>query len=180
MREKTYLTRKLSQREQLVAEKYYYIIFYYMRYHHLNSDEWYDILIIPYIQSIKKYYEFDHLQQYSIKTIIYRTLDSARCNQYRKLKRIYKRIISYDKIENYLFYVAPFAPQINLEKEACSNLMLHEILNNLSTIQQKIIVLMLSEGLPKITIKNYLSISDYYLRKDIAVIKNLLKNIYFT
>lgn len=53
MREKTYLTRKLSQREQLVAEKYYYIIFYYMRYHHLNSDEWYDILIIPYIQSIK-------------------------------------------------------------------------------------------------------------------------------
>lgn len=69
MREKTYLTRKLSQREQLVAEKYYYIIFYYMRYHHLNSDEWYDILIIPYIQSIKKYYEFDHLQQYSIKTI---------------------------------------------------------------------------------------------------------------
>lgn len=58
--------------------------------------------------------------------------------------------------------------------------MLHEILNNLSTIQQKIIVLMLSEGLPKITIKNYLSISDYYLRKDIAVIKNLLKNIYFT
>lgn len=39
---------------------------------------------------------------------------------------------------------------------------------------------MLSEGLPKITIKNYLSISDYYLRKDIAVIKNLLKNIYFT
>lgn len=67
-----------------------------------------------------------------------------------------------------------------LEKEACSNLMLHEILNNLSTIQQKIIVLMLSEGLPKITIKNYLSISDYYLRKDIAVIKNLLKNIYFT
>ena len=81
---------------------------------------------------------------------------------------------------NYLFYVAPIAPQINLEKEACSNLMLHEILNNLSTIQQKIIVLMLSEGLPKITIKNYLSISDYYLRKDIAVIKNLLKNIYFT
>ena len=58
--------------------------------------------------------------------------------------------------------------------------MLHEILNNLSTIQQKIIVLMLSEGLPKITIKNYLSISDYYLRKDIAVIKNLLTNIYFT
>ena len=49
MREKTYLTRKLSQREQLVAEKYYYIIFYYMRYHHLNSDEWYDILIIPYM-----------------------------------------------------------------------------------------------------------------------------------
>ena len=87
---------------------------------------------------------------------------------------------SHDKIENYLFYVAPIAPQINLEKEACSNLMLHEILNNLSTIQQKIIVLMLSEGLPKITIKNYLSISDYYLRKDIAVIKNLLKNIYFT
>lgn len=83
-------------------------------------------------------------------------------------------------LENYLFYVAPIAPQINLEKEACSNLMLHEILNNLSTIQQKIIVLMLSEGLPKITIKNYLSISDYYLRKDIAVIKNLLKNIYFT
>lgn len=77
-------------------------------------------------------------------------------------------------------YSLPIAPQINLEKEACSNLMLHEILNNLSTIQQKIIVLMLSEGLPKITIKNYLSISDYYLRKDIAVIKNLLKNIYFT
>ena len=58
--------------------------------------------------------------------------------------------------------------------------MLHEILNNLSTIQQKIIVLMLSEGLPKITIKNYLSISDYYLRKEIAVIKDLMKNIYFT
>ena len=73
-----------------------------------------------------------------------------------------------------------FTQNLKQSQEACSNLMLHEILNNLSTIQQKIIVLMLSEGLPKITIKNYLSISDYYLRKDIAVIKNLLKNIYFT
>ena len=71
-------------------------------------------------------------------------------------------------------------PQINLEKEACSNLMLLEILNNLTTPQQKIIVLMLSEGFPKVTIKNYLSISDYYLRKEIAVIKDLMKNIYFT
>lgn len=39
---------------------------------------------------------------------------------------------------------------------------------------------MLSEGFPKVTIKNYLSISDYYLRKEIAVIKDLMKNIYFT
>lgn len=180
MRKNTYLTRKLSKKEQLIAEKYYYIIFCYMKYYHLDSDEWYDILIIPFIQSIKKYYEFDHLQQYSIKTIIYHTLNSARCNQYRKLKRRYKKNISYDKVEDYLFYVAPIIPQINLEKEACSNLMLLEILNNLTTPQQKIIVLMLSEGFPKVTIKNYLSISDYYLRKEIAVIKDLMKNIYFT
>lgn len=136
MRKNTYLTRKLSKKEQLIAEKYYYII--------------------------------------------YHTLNSARCNQYRKLKRRYKKNISYDKVEDYLFYVAPIIPQINLEKEACSNLMLLEILNNLTTPQQKIIVLMLSEGFPKVTIKNYLSISDYYLRKEIAVIKDLMKNIYFT
>ena len=102
MRKNTYLTRKLSKKEQLIAEKYYYIIFYYMKYYHLDSDEWYDILIIPFIQSIKKYYEFDHLQQYSIKTIIYHTLNSARCNQYRKLKRRYKKNNAEKDVRQYI------------------------------------------------------------------------------
>lgn len=179
MKKTSYLDRKLTDNEQIMATQYHYIIFYYMKLHQLNFSEWYDVLAIPYIQSIKKYCEFDHLQQYSITTIIFQTLDSAVSNQFRKQKRHQQHCISYDKVEDYLLYVKPVSVPISFEKKVFSNIMLFEILNHLSSNRQKIIVRMLSRGYTKVDIKNFLLISDYCLRKEINIIRELMCSIYF-
>lgn len=57
--------------------------------------------------------------------------------------------------------------------------MLFEILNHLSSNRQKIIVRMLSRGYTKVDIKNFLLISDYCLRKEINIIRELMCSIYF-
>ena len=80
-------TRPLTEEERIFAEENHNLIYGYIRLHQLDIEEWYDILIIPYLNSVKKYFTYEKLQKYSFSLICYRTLDSARSNYFRDMKR---------------------------------------------------------------------------------------------
>lgn len=80
-------TRPLTEEERVFAEENHNLIYGYIRSHQLDIEEWYDILIIPYLNSVKKYFTYEKLQKYSFSLICYRTLDSARSNYFRDMNR---------------------------------------------------------------------------------------------
>lgn len=82
-----YTDRPLTEEERIFAEEHHDMIYHYLGYHQLPFDPWYDILIIPYLQAVKKYYTYEHLQKLKFDQIFFRTLDSARSNYYRALNR---------------------------------------------------------------------------------------------
>ena len=80
-------TRPLTKEERIFAEENHNLIYGYIRSHQVGIEEWYDILIIPYLNSVKKYFTYERLQKYSFSLICYRTLDSARSNYFRDMNR---------------------------------------------------------------------------------------------
>ena len=86
-RKASYTDRPLTEEERIFAEKRHDLMYRYMRIHELDIDEWYDRLIIPYLQAVKKYHEYKKLQSYKFEQIFFRTLDSARSNHWRDLNR---------------------------------------------------------------------------------------------
>ena len=82
-----YTDRPLTEEEKIFAEEHHDMIYRYLGYHQLPIDPWYDILVIPYLQAVKKYHTYENLQKLKFDQIFFRTLDSARSNYYRALNR---------------------------------------------------------------------------------------------
>lgn len=82
-----YTDRPLTEEEKIFAEEHHDMIYRYLRIHDLPIDPWYDILIIPYLQAVKKYHTYERLQKLKFDQIFFRTLDSARSCYYRDLNR---------------------------------------------------------------------------------------------
>lgn len=63
---KNYSIRPLTEKERLFAEENYSLFFYIMKNNlHLDPEEWYGILIIPYLDAVKKYHEYESARQYA-------------------------------------------------------------------------------------------------------------------
>lgn len=88
-RKADYTDRPLTTEEKIFSSdlENYNKLFKYMRINKLDSEEWYDILIIPYLQAVKKYLSIPRLQQYEFGAVLFRTLDSARGNYYVSINR---------------------------------------------------------------------------------------------
>ena len=82
-----YTDRPLTEQEKRFAEKHHDLMYRYMRVHKLDVEEWYDRLIIPYLQAVKKYHEYEHLRKLEFEQVFFRTLDSARSNYFRDINR---------------------------------------------------------------------------------------------
>ena len=54
--------RPLTEEERRFAEVHHDLIYRYMNLHKLNPEEWYDILIIPYLDAVKKFHQYERLQ----------------------------------------------------------------------------------------------------------------------
>ena len=80
---KNYSTRPLTEQEREFAATNHNRLSLYMRKRKLNPEEWYDILVIPYLNAVKKYQEYEHLQIYSFSTILERDLDTAVSHHFR-------------------------------------------------------------------------------------------------
>ena len=95
-------TRPLTKEERVFAEENHNLMYRYMKIHKLDPEEWYDILIIPYLNSVKKYHQYERLQSLKFEQVFFRTLDNARSNYWRDMNR-QKRcpkggVFSYDAI----------------------------------------------------------------------------------
>ena len=78
--------RRMTKEEQVIAENNYRILNYYIYKKNLKPiGEWLERLSVPYVVAIMKYTDCADLQRYSIRTIIFYALDSARANYYRKI-----------------------------------------------------------------------------------------------
>lgn len=101
-RKAEYTDRPLTEEEKIFAEEHHDMIYRYLRIHGLSIDPWYDILIIPYLQAVKKYHIYEHLQKLKFDQIFFRTLDNARSNHYRDMNRQKRRpegkVVSFDEV----------------------------------------------------------------------------------
>lgn len=83
-----YTDRPLSEEEKAFSADpdNYYLLFYYMKLHRLDPEEWYDILIIPYLQAVKKYLSFPQLQEkHDFTSVLFMTLKCERSNYYKSI-----------------------------------------------------------------------------------------------
>ena len=86
-RKADYTDRPLTDEERAFAsdENNYNQLFKFMRVNRLNPDEWYDILIIPYLQAVKKYCSREDLHIYPFHAISNKVLSCAVHHHYRAM-----------------------------------------------------------------------------------------------
>lgn len=190
----SYTNRQLTEQEKRFAEEHHNLMYRYMRIHELDFEEWYDILIIPYLQAVKKYHEYERLQQYKFEQIFFRTLDNARSNYWRDMNR-QKRcpesgVWSLDAMssESYrnnerddsdtLSRIKGVSQQDYLEERAIDNVIIQNLLEELEQYKAKEVVNMLLDGKSGVEIRKRLEISSSTYYKLIAEIKRvLLQNV---
>ena len=82
----------LTSEERVFAAENAYFIDWYIRKHHLDYDEWYDVLAIAYLKSVKKWFAEHELHKYKFSTIAGRTLHYAFMKEYEIKKQEFKTI----------------------------------------------------------------------------------------
>lgn len=173
---KNYSIRPLTDEERVFAadEGNYNYLFFYMRKMNLDPEEWYDILIIPYLDAVKKYHEYESARQYAFSTVLKNKLYSAftaELKQRRSKKRMPEGgIVSLDytllgdnpfceyNIDEWWIDRKQQTEKIVLDKE-----MLAEILLGLTDVQGRIFEMLL-EGYNKREIGKELSLSSAILK----------------
>lgn len=56
-----------------------------MGINHLDVSEWYDILVIPYLNACKKWFENEDCRRLAFSTVAFKKLDTAVMNHYRAI-----------------------------------------------------------------------------------------------
>lgn len=59
----------LTAEERVFAEAHHNLMYRYMRIHDLDIEEWYDRLIIAYLNSVKKYLRYEKLQSLKFEQV---------------------------------------------------------------------------------------------------------------
>ena len=69
---KNYSIRPLTEEERAFAADLnnYNYLFFYMKKKRLDPEKWYDILIEPYLNAVKKYHEYESARQYTFSTVL--------------------------------------------------------------------------------------------------------------
>lgn len=190
---KNYSIRPLTAEEKVFAadEGNYNYLFFYMRKWRLDPEKWYDILIEPYLNSVKKYHEYESARQYTFSTVLKNMLKTAVAKQL-KMERAIKRIPE-DKLFS-LDYTEqgdnPFAEYTSksleefwidrrhqVERIVLDNEMLTEILIDLDDVQSRIFEMLL-EGYNKKEIKNQLCITYSTLKIQLERVQQIVADYF--
>jgi DNA-directed RNA polymerase specialized sigma24 family protein len=184
----SYTDEPLTNEEKRFAEEHHSCLFYYMRERHLNSEEWYDILVIPYLEAVKKYFNYEPCKAYAFPTVLNKKLDTAVCNYWRATNRK-KRMpesgfVSLDYMVEGDNPFAEYTPsKLNqilvdnkqaVEQIVLDTVMIQEIMESLTEQQQTIFRLML-EGYSKLEIIKALSINYKTINIELDSVKDSVK-----
>lgn len=85
-----YTDRPLTDNEREFAglKENHDLIFKYCKINRLDVSEWYDILVIPYLEAVKKYVtEKPEVQQWRFSTVLFKKFDTAVMNHNRAMHR---------------------------------------------------------------------------------------------
>lgn len=183
----TYTDRPLTDEEREFAADWenYKKLFEFMNFYHMNQEEWYDILIIPYLQAVKKYHVREDLRaNYKFWHVCNLMLSKAVYNHNRAMTRQKRMpdggILSLD------FMVEgdnPFSEHTlddlwidrkqQTEKIVLDKEMLAEILIGLDDVQSRIFEMLL-EGYNKTEISKQLSISYTTLKAQLEKLQKVV------
>ena len=182
----------LTKEEKIFAEKHHDLMYRYMRVHKLDLAEWYDILIIPYLQAVKKYHEYERLQSLKFEQVFFRTLDNARSNYWRDMNRK-KRcpeggIWSYEGLrsaiyneengeEDILDRLQDISTCLAMENIISDSMDVKNMINELKQYRQKEIVYLLLDGYCGIEIQKILRMSLQSYTKAIGEIRKTLEGL---
>lgn len=97
MRQLKYNT-PLTAEERVFAAENAYFIDWYIRKHHLDYDEWYDVLAIAYLKSVKKWFAENELHKYKFSTIIKNRFQYVIKDEYIKARKEPKMISLFELI----------------------------------------------------------------------------------
>lgn len=152
-----YTDRPLTEEEREFAARpeNYNELFKYMKRQRLDQEEWYDILIVPYLQAVKKYFSVPQLQIYPFWSILYRLLDGSRLSYYRSLnaqKSVYRDYVysldwETDDMDNGT-KTEPFLwidYKQSVERNVLYKEMVSEIIRTLNSDQREIFIRLLEE-----------------------------------
>ena len=165
MAERDYAERPLTKEEQAFAEENHELMYKYMKAYKLDLEEWYDVLIIPYLQAVKKYFSYSDLRKYKFERICFRTLDSARKNHWIKSERM-----KCYPDGNYFYYPT----QTTTEDEALALGMLKVAVESLTDIQREIL-LSLVNGSRSSDVIEKLGISSATYYRQVRTIKQIIR-----
>ena len=185
----TYTDRPLTDEEREFAADWenYKKLFEFMNFYHMNQEEWYDILIIPYLQAVKKYHVREDLRaNYKFWHVCNLMLSKAVYNHNRAMTRQKRMpdggILSLD------FMVEgdnPFSEHTlddlwidrkqQTEKIVLDKEMLAEILVGLDDVQSRIFEMLL-EGYNKTEISKQLSISYTTLKAQLEKLQKVVSD----
>lgn len=186
---KNYTIRPLTEEERAFAadKNNYNYLFFYMRQKRLDPEKWYDILIEPYLNAVKKYHEYESAKQYTFATVLKNMLWTAVTRQL-KMERACKRIPE-DMLYSLDFTLEgdnPFAEYTSksieesllddkqqVERIVLDKEMLSEILVGLDDIQSRIFKMLLA-GYNRREIKKELCISYQILSGQIEKLQNII------
>lgn len=178
-RKSMHTDRPLTEYERIFASEpeNYKQLFTFMSRNGLNADEWYDILIIPYLSAVKKYCSREELHIYPFWSILTRVLSCAYHHHYRSLnaqKSIPRACVV--SLDYNLQGDNPFCEyQIDewwidhrqqTEKVVFDRYMVESILMELNATQSRIFEMLL-EGYSKVEIGRQLTISQAVLKRQL-------------
>lgn len=81
-RKADYNDRPLTVEERVFAEEHHDYLYQFMRWNHLPVEDWYDELVIPYLNAVKKYCSREELHIYPFYAIAKKVLSRAVYGKY--------------------------------------------------------------------------------------------------
>jgi RNA polymerase sigma-70 factor (ECF subfamily) len=182
-----YTGKPLTDEQKKFAEDYYDYLFDFMKERHLDLEEWHEILIIPYLEAVKKYFYYEPAKQYKFYTVMSRKLETAMLNHFKaknRLKRKPKELLSLDYMvedDNTFSEQTPdnissmlIDDRQQVERIVLDTMMISEIIDSLTERQQTIFRLML-EGYTKTEIVKALSINFKTINIELDSVKDSVR-----
>lgn len=108
-------SRPLAPEEATFAAEHFHLIWWYLGKRGLDPDEWFDAVILRYLDTVKRWFEEPELRAYSFTTIASAAMRSALWNERKKRRRRPQTVSIYATIpgtESLTFEAVLAAPQV--------------------------------------------------------------------